>query len=103
MAATIEQASVELTSPTTTTTSAGQRADERFERHHHARGLLGVRARTDAEVFVGRADVELVEEDLAHRLVVVLAGVHQHRLGPGVVERDRAPGAIFMKFGRAPR
>ena len=42
----------------------------------HRRGrLLGMRARADAEIDVRRREVELAEEDVAHPLVVVLAGV----------------------------
>ena len=70
----------------------------------HARGLLRVRAGADAEDVVRLADAELLEEDLRHRVVVVLAGVDEH-----VLEARRAAGAarartgaVFMKFGRVP-
>ena len=53
---------------------------------HHPTGLLGVAARAGAEVVVGLAQAELVEEHVAHRRVVVLAGVHDHRLGAGGFE-----------------
>jgi hypothetical protein len=54
--------------------------EDRLEALHHARGLLPVRARPDVEHEVRLADLELLEEDLRHRVVVVLAGVHQHLL-----------------------
>ena len=73
-------ASVELTSPGTSTRSGSPVDDDRLEALHHARGLHGVRARADLQHAVGRADPELVEEDLRHRLVVVLAGVHEQVL-----------------------
>ena len=46
----------------------------------HARGLRGVRAAADLQLAVGLGETELGEEDLRERLVVVLAGVHQHLL-----------------------
>ena len=41
-----------------------------------------VRARSDAEVPVGRGDAQLVEEGLRHLVVVVLAGVDEHFAHP---------------------
>ncbi len=46
----------------------------------HLRGLPAVRGGADAEVIVGRRQVELVEEDIGELLVVVLAGVDEHLL-----------------------
>ena len=43
----------------------------------HGRGLIPVRAGPDAQVDVGRRDLEPVEEDAGHLVVVVLPGVHQ--------------------------
>ena len=96
-------ASVELTSPDTTTRRAALEqhlldADER------ARRLLGVRARADAEEDVRRRQPELVEEDrptCRRRSAAPCARARARA-------RDRAPaaqrwtGAAFMKFGRAP-
>ena len=78
MAATSEQATVELTSPTTSTTSGRCMSDERFEGGHDRRGLGGVTAGTDLEHVLRRSDVELGEEHVAHPVVVVLAGVDEH-------------------------
>jgi hypothetical protein len=61
--------------------------DQRLEGDHHACGLLGVGTGARAEVHVGRAEPELVEEGAAHRLVVVLAGVHQDAVDPCGFER----------------
>ena len=50
----------------------------------------------------GLGQAEVAEEDVRHRLVVVLAGVDEPL---GDAARARAPrmtGAAFMKFGRAP-
>ena len=96
------QASVELTSPTTTTRSGRSSTTTGSKRHHHLGGLLGVGARADAQVDVGRRQPELVEEHVGHRLVVVLAGVHQHAGECAAGARARETGATFMKFGRAP-
>ena len=49
-------------------------ADERL------RGLLRVGARADAEELVRGGQAELRDEDLRHRVVVVLAGVDEHEL-----------------------
>ena len=51
----------------------------------------------------GCGDAQLAEEQVAHLLVVVLAGVDQHRLeSPDAASYASISGAIFMKFGRAP-
>ena len=53
---------------------------DRFERLHN-RGCLGRRrSAVNPQVFVRFRDLELVEEETAHLLVVVLAGVDQKRL-----------------------
>ena len=51
-----------------------------LEGHHDARRLLGVRGGADFEIDVGMGDAEVCKERLAHRFVVMLAGVHQQRL-----------------------
>ena len=52
--------------------------DDRFEAQDHLRGLGAVRAAAHLEVDVGLGDLQITEEGGAHRVVVVLAGVHQH-------------------------
>ena len=54
--------------------------EHRLEALHHARGLNGVSARTNVERVIRSADSELLEEDPGHRVVVVLAGMHEHVL-----------------------
>jgi hypothetical protein len=49
-----------------------------LEGRQHLRGLRAVRARPRVEVHVRRGHPQLAEEHVAHRGVVVLAGVHQH-------------------------
>jgi hypothetical protein len=48
------------------------------KRGDHARGLLAVRAVVDVQLTVGCRDSQLVEEDPAEVVVVVLTGVDQH-------------------------
>ena len=52
----------------------------RFQPLHHTRGLLRVRSRADVEVVVGLPHAQLVQEHLRHRVVVVLAGMHDELL-----------------------
>ena len=52
----------------------------RLQREQHARGLLGVRARADAQLTIRRGHAELVEEDLGELVVIVLARVHDQLL-----------------------
>ncbi len=54
-------------------------AKHRLQPLEHARGLLAVAARADPEHVVRLRYPELLEEDLRHRPVVVLAGVDDHR------------------------
>jgi hypothetical protein len=54
--------------------------EHRLEALHHTRGLNGLSARTNVERVIRSADSELLEEDTSHRVVVVLAGVHEHVL-----------------------
>jgi hypothetical protein len=51
-----------------------------LERLHDLGRLHGVARRADLEIDVRFRDAQLLEEQLAHRLVVVLAGVDQERL-----------------------
>ncbi len=62
---------------------------DRLQALHRARGLQGVRTRAHAEAMVGLGDSQLREEHLGHRLVVVLAGVHEHvhELLPAALQR----------------
>ena len=58
----------------------GQRGvQDRLEAAHDLGGLDRVRARADAEVEVGGPDIQVLEEPLRHRPVVVLAGVDEDR------------------------
>ena len=52
---------------------------DRLEAAHDLGGLDRVRARADAEVEVGGPDIQVLEEPLRHRPVVVLAGVDEDR------------------------
>ena len=61
-------------------------AQDRFEAFHHPGGLCGVTAGADIEPYVRYAHPEFVEEDLRHRVVVVLARVHER-----VTDRRRPP------------
>jgi hypothetical protein len=76
---------------------------DRLETLHDHRGLGGVGAAADLEVDVGPGDVQVVEERLAHLVVVVLAGMHQDGGDRGRSAYARISGAIFMKLGRAPQ
>jgi hypothetical protein len=51
------------------------RLEHLLQPHHHRRGLGGVRARAHAQVLGGARHAQVIEEDLAHRVVVVLARV----------------------------
>ncbi len=51
----------------------------------------------------GRGMLQLLEEQPAHPLVVVLARVDQPDVEAGSPRISRMSGAILMKFGRAPR
>src|SRR5207237_10147583 len=52
----------------------------RLQALHHRSRLLRVRARSDAQVVVGRGNPELLEKGGGHAVVVVLAGMHDHVL-----------------------
>jgi hypothetical protein len=60
---------------------------ELLERQHDPRGLLRVAARAGTQEVVGRAQVEVAEEDVVHRLVVVLSGVDELGVDVALVER----------------
>ena len=66
---------------------ARQLGERALEGDHHPRGLLGVGARADAEVHVRLAQPEVLEEDLGHARVVVLAGVDEALIGAARGER----------------
>ena len=68
-------ARVELTSPGTITRSGCSLDQDRLQPLHRPRRLLRVAAGADLEHVVGRRHAELLEEDLRHQPVVVLAGV----------------------------
>jgi hypothetical protein len=67
--------------------------DDRLDALHNLGGLGGVGPGTDAEVRVGSRQVELVEEDARHLLVIVLAGVYELLFGSAgresAVDRSR--------------
>ena len=65
----------------------GQVGGERLEGRHHPAGLHRVGARARAEEVIGAAQAQVGEEHLAHRRVVVLAGVDQDDLGAPRLER----------------
>ena len=77
---------------------------DRLEALHHPRRLLGVAARADLEHVVGRRHPELLEEDLRHQPVVVLAGVDDRvaRRRAGGARSAAITGAVLTKFGRVP-
>ena len=104
LAAVSAAARVELTSPGTTTRSGRSATQDRLQPLHHPRRLLGVAARADLEHVVGRRHAELLEEDLRHQPVVVLAGVDDRVIGPPGIRARRAAitGAVLTKLGRVP-
>ena len=75
LAAARAQASVELTSPATTTTAGRWLEEDPLELDQHLARLLAVRARAHPERVVGRREAEIVEDLLGHPPVVVLARV----------------------------
>ena len=50
----------------------------RLELCEHRAGLRAVRSAADVQMMIRRGDAELLEEDVRHPVIVVLAGVHQH-------------------------
>ncbi len=56
------------------------------EAGHHPSGLHRVVRRADFEVDVGRTQAEVGEQRFRHRPVVVLPGVHEHRVDAGARE-----------------
>ena len=66
----------------------GRRAfQNRLERGQHPRRLRGARAERDAELFVGRGQAELCEEDRRQAVVEVLPGVDEQLLVDGAQPR----------------
>ena len=55
--------------------------EQRLERRQHARDLLGVAAAAEVEPMLGPRQLQLVEEDLRQRRVVVLARVDHDLVG----------------------
>ena len=68
---------VALTSPTTTTMSAGVPYEMAFEPDEHASGLFGMSPGSDPELDIRRAHMQIFEEGSGHEFVVVLTGVYQ--------------------------
>src|SRR5664280_2910058 len=61
--------------------------EQQLEGYHGARGLISMSAAADTESVVGGADVELLEEYIVHRSVIMLAGVHEHDLDASGAQR----------------
>ena len=103
-AAAIAAARVELTSPGTITRSGDSSLEHGLERSITRAVCCACDARPDAEHVVGLRHAELLEEDLGHHPVVVLAGVDDARgARPAAASRSAAmTGAILTKFGRVP-
>ena len=78
-------ASVEFVSPKTSTQSGRSALDRASDPRPHRRDV----ARAQVEPVARLGEAELVEEDLRELAVVVLAGVDDDLLDPGVAERDR--------------
>ena len=70
-------ASVELTSPTTTTMSGRTCSSDRLEPRHDLRDLRDRARRLHLQVDVGPRNLQVREERVRHLRVVVLAGVDQ--------------------------
>ena len=77
-AAASAQASVELTSPATTTSAGRSSSRMLLEGDQDLAGLLAVAAGADAQRVVGGREAEILEDLLRHPAVVVLAGVDDH-------------------------
>ena len=71
-------ASVELTSPGTTSASRTKAVEHGFDAFQRACRLSSVGSRADVELELRCADFELVDEDSGHLTVIVLAGVDDH-------------------------
>ena len=105
LTATSATASVELTSPGTSTRSGCSASSSTGSIRSITRAVwTRVGARADAEHVVGLGHAELLEEDLGHHPVVVLAGVDEHMAGvrQPLAAAAAMTGAILTKFGLAP-
>ena len=74
------QATVEFTSPKTTTRS-GFSSEDALEASHDFCGLNGVRTRTDFKMDIRLGKAKIREERSRHRFVVMLSGVDQNAVG----------------------
>ena len=79
-----------LTSPTTSDGVRLVLQHDRLEGRHDVGRLGRVGAGADLQVDVRLGNLELPEEQVAHPLVVMLAGVDQERLDVGVAPRTPA-------------
>ena len=61
-----------------------------------------MRPGTDAQVVVRRGHAQLIEKNLRHGVVVMLAGMDQNRLNLLMLAQLAISGATFIMFGRAP-
>ena len=75
--------------------------DDRLEALHHLGGLHRMRAGADREVDVGFGQVEVGEQAVLHRRVVVLAGVHQQRADRRIVRGEGADDRRDLHVVRA--
>ncbi len=71
------QAIVELTSPTTSSASGFCLAMIGSNPLHHLGGLNGMGTGADAKIDIGTRNLELLEEQLRHFLIVMLPGMDQ--------------------------
>ena len=69
--------------------------EDRFDLLEHASGLRAVAAGTDAELIPGFGNAELLEEDIGHVLVIVLASVDEDFLAAGhLAQQARDDGRL---------
>ena len=93
-----------MTSPGTITRSGRSSIRTGSSRSITRAVCCGVAARADLEHVVGRGHAELLEEDLRHQPVVVLAGVDDRvaALAAAAPAARAITGAVLTKFGRVP-
>ena len=74
---------------------------ELLERNHDPGRLHRMRSRAHPQVMIWLPNAEIVEEDIAHRCVVVLASVNQVNVRSLTLSSASRTGLTFMKLGRA--
>jgi hypothetical protein len=70
-----------------------------FERNHHRRGLLRMRAGANAKVAIGLRHFQLLKKYIGHGGIVVLAGVDQSLADAGVRGQSAQHGGGFHEIG----